>query len=92
MRIVLMCGIILFALHEGVFGKLHALLSLLMSLGRRLFVFPYQSIEPLGVRKNAIVFLRGIFTKAEGGDSHGFGIVLNGERMELAENRSNPNR
>ena len=39
----------------------------------------YQSIEPLGVRKDAIVFFWGIFTKAEGGDSHWFGIVLNGE-------------
>lgn len=39
----------------------------------------YQSIETSGVRKNAIVFFRCIFTKAEGGDSHGLGIVLNGE-------------
>ena len=49
-----------------------------MSLGK-LFVFLYQSIESLGVRKNAIVFFWGIFAKAEGGDSHWFGIVLNGE-------------
>ena len=38
-----------------------------------------KCIEPLGVWKNAIVFIWSVFTKSEGGDSHGFGIVLNGK-------------
>ena len=44
-----------------------------------LFVFLYKSIEPLGVWKNAIVLLWSVYTQTEGGNTHGFGIVLNGK-------------
>lgn len=41
--------------------------------------FLYEGIEASGIRKDTIVFFWGVFSKTEGGDSHWFGIVLNGE-------------
>ena len=45
----------------------------------RLFVFLYEGIEAPCIGKDAVVFFRGIFTKTEGSNAHGFGIVLYGE-------------
>ena len=45
----------------------------------RLFVFLYKSIETSSVWKDSIVFFWSVFSKTEGGNTHGFGIVLNGE-------------
>ena len=64
------------------------------SISGRLLVFLYEGIEATGIGEDAVVLLRGIFTKAEGGNAHGFGVVLNGEfyycTIHLsAENKSN---